>query len=68
MITVGSFYIYRQTNKATIHDYAKHTKPNRSIPQKQKGYKKSKPARILRPGAETKVGGSPLTTMGFKAP
>ena len=28
---------------------------------------KNKPARILRPGAETKVGGSPLTTMGFKA-
>lgn len=29
---------------------------------------KDKPARILRPGAETKVGGSPLTTIGFKAP
>lgn len=26
-----------------------------------------KPATIRRPGAETKVGGSPLTTMGFKA-
>jgi len=27
---------------------------------------KDKPARIVRPGAETKVGGSPITTIGFK--
>lgn len=37
------------------------------MPQKQTMSKKSIPARILRPGAETKVGGSPLTTIGFKA-
>jgi hypothetical protein len=27
---------------------------------------RDKPARIVRPGAETKVGGSPTTTIGFK--
>lgn len=27
---------------------------------------KDKPARIVRPGAETKVGGWPITTIGFK--
>jgi hypothetical protein len=30
--------------------------------------RENKPATIRRPGAETKVGGFPFTTMGFKAP
>lgn len=37
------------------------------LQQQKTRKKKSKPARILRPGAETKVGGSPLITIGFKA-
>lgn len=40
---------------------AKYTKKN-------KEENENKPATIRRPGAETKVGGFPLTTMGFKAP
>lgn len=40
---------------------AKYTKKNNQENE-------NKPATIRRPGAETKVGGFPLTTMGFKAP
>jgi hypothetical protein len=39
------------------------------VKQKEQNCRKKerdKPARIVRPGAETKVGGSPTTTIGFK--
>lgn len=32
------------------------------------GKENNKPATILRPGAETNVGGFPLTTIGFRPP
>lgn len=65
-ISFSFLFKVRPTNQQRNYSRV-YTRANRLIPQKQSGNKKSKPARILRPGAETKVGGSPVTTMGFKA-
>lgn len=53
----------RLSNQEILHKHTHILKEN----EVQKKEEENKPATIRRPGAETKVGGSPLTTMGFKA-